>query len=340
MYPFWPPLSMEMSLRGWETCSLMPTLIMLREMFPLRFPLLVPLTSPYLLQVCLVNVPSFLKTHFFHWFNWFFLFSSFDRDFWRFRSFGNFIEWRVFLSFTFIFLYSHSFFDIGSILASLRVILTPISNFTGEIEQSLAFFQESDESCSFFPVFVFDLFCFFFKRWRKFEYLGLEIQLIFWEKITPLFGSQASKKILGWSKVRKEDSTCPHLLNFISWFNKISRYCWFLIPSLPKIKQNIQCQIIQTKTKQSWVATEVCMAGNMRTRVAVIKYFVTVARYCASWNNYNTVFEIVSGLNLPSVYRLKKSWEALPSKYRKCISLYILSLSLSSLPNFFMFCLR
>ena len=59
------------------------------------------------------------------------------------------------------------------------------------------------------------------------------------------------------------------------------------------------------------------MAGNMRLRVAVIKFFITVARYCASWNNYNTVFEIVSGLNVPSVYRLKKTWSNLPAKYQQ-----------------------
>ena len=96
----------------------------------------------------------------------------------------------------------------------------------------------------------------------------------------------------GWAKMKTSEQTCPNIFAYISWFNKVT----------------------------AWVATEICMSNSMRLRVSVVKFFITVARYCASWNNYNTVFEIISGLNLPSVFRLKKTWSNIPSKYMKCKS--------------------
>lgn len=111
-----------------------------------------------------------------------------------------------------------------------------------------------------------------------------------------LFQSIELKELLhqGWARTKTSQETSPNLSTFISWFNKTT----------------------------SWVATEVCMSNSTRLRVSVIKFFITVARHCASWNNYNTVFEIISGLNLPSVYRLKKTWSHIPSKYKNCESFF------------------
>jgi len=68
----------------------------------------------------------------------------------------------------------------------------------------------------------------------------------------------------------------------------------------------------------SWVASEVCLGGNLKVRVRILRHIIAIARHCASMNNYNTVFEIVSGLALPPVSRLTKSWDSLPAKYSKC----------------------
>jgi len=106
-----------------------------------------------------------------------------------------------------------------------------------------------------------------------------------------LFRSISFKEFLfqSWVNSKTNQEQAPNLLAYISWFNKTT----------------------------NWVATEVCMASNMRMRINVVKFFITVAFHCASWNNFNTVFEIISGLNVPSVYRLKKMWSNLPAKYTK-----------------------
>ncbi|KAJ3215349.1 RasGEF [Dinochytrium kinnereticum] len=63
------------------------------------------------------------------------------------------------------------------------------------------------------------------------------------------------------------------------------------------------------------VASEVVMAAKVKDRVGVLKRFIFIAHLCLKWNNFNTVFEIVAGLNLGAITRLKKTWKALPSKY-------------------------
>ncbi|KAI8836341.1 ras guanine nucleotide exchange factor domain-containing protein [Chytridium lagenaria] len=63
------------------------------------------------------------------------------------------------------------------------------------------------------------------------------------------------------------------------------------------------------------VASEVVGAAKVKDRVGVLKRFIFIAHLCLKWNNFNTVFEIVAGLNLGAITRLKKTWKALPSKY-------------------------
>ncbi|KAJ3102225.1 RasGEF [Phlyctochytrium planicorne] len=63
------------------------------------------------------------------------------------------------------------------------------------------------------------------------------------------------------------------------------------------------------------VASEVVLQPKVKDRVGVLKRFIFIAHLCLKWNNFNTVFEIVAGLNLGAITRLKKTWKALPSKY-------------------------
>ncbi|KAJ3021952.1 RasGEF [Thoreauomyces humboldtii] len=63
------------------------------------------------------------------------------------------------------------------------------------------------------------------------------------------------------------------------------------------------------------VATQVITQHDFKTRVSLVKRFIHVAHMCYSWGNFNTVFEIVAGLNLAPVARLKRTWKALPKKY-------------------------
>ncbi|KAJ3182085.1 Ras protein-specific guanine nucleotide-releasing factor [Geranomyces variabilis] len=79
----------------------------------------------------------------------------------------------------------------------------------------------------------------------------------------------------------------PHLTLLIAWFNRIAY----------------------------GVATQVVSQQDFKTRVTLVKRFIHVAHMCYAWGNFNTVFEIVAGLNVGPVTRLKRTWKALPKKY-------------------------
>ncbi len=63
-----------------------------------------------------------------------------------------------------------------------------------------------------------------------------------------------------------------------------------------------------------WVATEVVMPRDVRTRVELIVRFIAVARRCLDMGNFNTTMELLAGLNHVSVTRLKRTWAELPAR--------------------------
>ncbi|KAI9202628.1 ras guanine nucleotide exchange factor domain-containing protein [Polychytrium aggregatum] len=79
----------------------------------------------------------------------------------------------------------------------------------------------------------------------------------------------------------------PNLVNFIDFFNRIAY----------------------------GVASELVSEPKIKTRVTLLKRWIFVAHQCLKLRNYNTVFEIVAGLNMGCVSRLKKTWKALSKKY-------------------------
>lgn len=66
-----------------------------------------------------------------------------------------------------------------------------------------------------------------------------------------------------------------------------------------------------------WVATEIVLTPNIKERVQVLKKFITIADHCKSFNNWNTLMEIMIGLNLGCVQRLKKTWTVWISIWKK-----------------------
>ncbi|KAJ3035078.1 hypothetical protein HDV00_004342 [Rhizophlyctis rosea] len=82
-------------------------------------------------------------------------------------------------------------------------------------------------------------------------------------------------------------TTSPNLTTLIGWFNRVAY----------------------------GVATEVVSAPSVKERVTQIKRFIYVAQECFKAGNFNSVFEVVAGLNLGAVARLKRTWRALPKKY-------------------------
>lgn len=66
-----------------------------------------------------------------------------------------------------------------------------------------------------------------------------------------------------------------------------------------------------------WVASEVLSESNQLKRMKIIKHFIKIALHCRECKNFNSMFAIISGLNLACVARLRGTWEKLPSKYEK-----------------------
>ncbi|XP_062868307.1 rap guanine nucleotide exchange factor 6 isoform X3 [Trichomycterus rosablanca] len=66
-----------------------------------------------------------------------------------------------------------------------------------------------------------------------------------------------------------------------------------------------------------WVATEILHESNALKRMKTIKHFIKIALHCRECKNFNSLFAIISGLNLAPVARLRGTWEKLPSKYEK-----------------------
>ncbi|XP_062864175.1 rap guanine nucleotide exchange factor 2 isoform X3 [Trichomycterus rosablanca] len=69
-----------------------------------------------------------------------------------------------------------------------------------------------------------------------------------------------------------------------------------------------------------WVASEVVHEPSQAKRMKIIKHFVKVALHCRDCKNFNSMFAIISGLNLAPVSRLRATWERLPAKYDKLLS--------------------
>ncbi|XP_019390106.1 PREDICTED: rap guanine nucleotide exchange factor 2 isoform X15 [Crocodylus porosus] len=94
------------------------------------------------------------------------------------------------------------------------------------------------------------------------------------------------------------------------------------IDDLFKLKSKSGCanlkkfeEVINQET--FWVASEILRETNQLKRMKIIKHFIKIALHCRECKNFNSMFAIISGLNLAPVARLRTTWEKLPSKYEK-----------------------
>ncbi|XP_061440360.1 rap guanine nucleotide exchange factor 2 isoform X5 [Rhineura floridana] len=94
------------------------------------------------------------------------------------------------------------------------------------------------------------------------------------------------------------------------------------IDDLFKLKLKSSCsnlkkfeEVINQET--FWVASEILRETNQLKRMKIIKHFIKIALHCRECKNFNSMFAIISGLNLAPVARLRTTWEKLPSKYEK-----------------------
>lgn len=64
-----------------------------------------------------------------------------------------------------------------------------------------------------------------------------------------------------------------------------------------------------------WVATRIVREVDLKRRTSLLKRFIILAEKCSELNNYNTLMEVLAGLNLHPVQRLKATWRGLSEKY-------------------------
>jgi len=66
-----------------------------------------------------------------------------------------------------------------------------------------------------------------------------------------------------------------------------------------------------------WVATRIVRETDLKKRTSLLKRFIILADKSAELNNFNTLMEVLAGLNLYPIQRLKQTWGALSDKYKE-----------------------
>ncbi|KAJ1978034.1 hypothetical protein H4R35_002067 [Dimargaris xerosporica] len=110
----------------------------------------------------------------------------------------------------------------------------------------------------------------------------------------------------------ERQALAPSLNDFIRWFNKMS----------------------------IWVAKKIVTTVLLHDRVKLVQMLIHIAHQCLIWHNYNTCFEIVSGLTRSAVKRLYRTWAQVSTKSK--LMLDQLSSIMSQRPNYktYRACLR
>jgi hypothetical protein len=75
--------------------------------------------------------------------------------------------------------------------------------------------------------------------------------------------------------------------------------------------------IIRFNDMSRWVSTELVSADTVEYRALLVRRFIVIASTCLSLNNFNGVMEVLSGLQAPSVQRLKATWKQLSGEANK-----------------------
>lgn len=70
-----------------------------------------------------------------------------------------------------------------------------------------------------------------------------------------------------------------------------------------------------------WVATQVVTAPRNKQRAALIERFISMGRLCKEWNNFSTLFQIFSGLNMAPVQRLERAWAKVSQKHKSVFNM-------------------
>ncbi|KZV68788.1 ras GEF [Peniophora sp. CONT] len=78
---------------------------------------------------------------------------------------------------------------------------------------------------------------------------------------------------------------------------------------------------IETSNKIAcWVADAVLTKEDARKRALIVKHFIQIADRCRNMQNFSSMVAIISGLNSPSVRRLKRTWDQISQKFAGMLS--------------------
>ncbi|KAF7321869.1 hypothetical protein MKEN_00708900 [Mycena kentingensis (nom. inval.)] len=74
--------------------------------------------------------------------------------------------------------------------------------------------------------------------------------------------------------------------------------------------------VIQTNNKIAlWLQESILSKEDLRRRVSVVKFWISVADRCRMFNNFSTMAAITAGLNTPPIRRLKKTWGEISQRH-------------------------
>jgi len=77
---------------------------------------------------------------------------------------------------------------------------------------------------------------------------------------------------------------------------------------------NVQVMINRFNKMSFWVATEIVMRSDLKQRVNTLKRFIIIAEQLRTIGNFNGLMEIIAGLNMYAIQRLKQTWEQIPAR--------------------------
>ncbi|KAM0753805.1 ras GEF [Meredithblackwellia eburnea MCA 4105] len=79
---------------------------------------------------------------------------------------------------------------------------------------------------------------------------------------------------------------------------------------------NVRAMSTLSTRLTGWIAETILSEQDAKKRAGLLKYFIKLSNQCLLLDNYNTLMAILCALTSSTISRLRKTWDALPAKYR------------------------
>eukprot|EP01105_Mastigella_eilhardi_P000341 TRINITY_DN1044_c0_g1_i11.p1 TRINITY_DN1044_c0_g1~~TRINITY_DN1044_c0_g1_i11.p1 ORF type:complete len:524 (+),score=124.10 TRINITY_DN1044_c0_g1_i11:973-2544(+) len=113
--------------------------------------------------------------------------------------------------------------------------------------------------------------------------IARQLALIEHELVSSISIYELSHK--AWEKPELAEKQAPNVAKYISWSNRVSL----------------------------WVASEIVTTPHLGKRISTVSRFIHIADQSRTYGNWNGVFEVMTGLQMASVARLKHTWHGISS---------------------------